>query len=420
MLWVSVSAVHQEGYKYGMYSSAGEYTCGQYAGSLGLEEIDANTFAGWGVDYLKCEFSSLLRECMLGRIISKLTDAFSTQDDNCYNKGQSGTANISYERYDRMSQALNNTGREMWYSMCNWGQDRPFDWAYMISNSYRISGDVFDSFDRVDPRCPCSEKEGMDCPFQGYHCSVMNIINKVPWFIARNQLGSWQDLDMLEIGNGGMSDEEYKVMFTMWAVLKSPLIIGTDISTLDPDAYSIYMNPAIIAINQDPGATTATRIWRYFVSPTDVYGTGEIQMWTGGLSYGDYFVVLLNAANQPMLMNATLADIFNDDGGAKSTEAKSSWDLHDLWANRMPSAVAQGILNKNSTMGVGNATSYIYNATAQSYVEGIAANDTLLMGTRTGSVGPLGTVQALVPRHGVVAYRLRPAESVGKRKRDEL
>jgi len=124
--------------------------------------------------------------------------------DNCYNDGQSGTANISFERYDVMSRALNSTGRQIVYGMCNWGQDRPFDWAYLIANSWRVSGDIYDSFDRVDPRCPCSEMQGYDCQFQGYHCSVMNIINKVVWFIHRSQPGGWNDLDMLEIGNVGV------------------------------------------------------------------------------------------------------------------------------------------------------------------------------------------------------------------------
>lgn len=98
------------------------------------EDIDAQTWASWGVDYLKY--------------------------DNCFNEGQSGTANISYERYAKMSTALNNTGRPILYSMCNWGQDHPWDWAMTIANSYRSTGDVFDTFDRPDVRCPCEVRAG--------------------------------------------------------------------------------------------------------------------------------------------------------------------------------------------------------------------------------------------------------------------
>jgi len=168
-------AIHALGLGFGMYSDAGRYTCAQYAGSYGYEQLDAQTFAGWGVDYLKY--------------------------DNCFNEGESGTANISFTRYNRMSQALNETGRQIVYGMCNWGQDHPWDWAYLIANSWRATGDIYDSFDRPDVRCPCSEEQGIDCAFAGYHCSVMNIINKVVWFIHRSQPGGWNDLDMLEVGN---------------------------------------------------------------------------------------------------------------------------------------------------------------------------------------------------------------------------
>ena len=92
--------LHSMGLGFGMYSSAGTYTCGGYAGSLGYEDIDAKTFASWGVDYLKY--------------------------DNCFNEGQTGTPLITYNRYKKMSDALNATGRPILYSMCNWGEDYPW------------------------------------------------------------------------------------------------------------------------------------------------------------------------------------------------------------------------------------------------------------------------------------------------------
>lgn len=120
--------VHSLGLKFGMYSDAGRYTCGSYEGSLGHEQVDAQTFANWGVDYLKY--------------------------DNCYNQGEAGTQILSRNRYNVMSQALNATGRPILYSLCNWGEDYPWNWGSTISNSWRISGDVYDSFDRPDDRCP--------------------------------------------------------------------------------------------------------------------------------------------------------------------------------------------------------------------------------------------------------------------------
>jgi alpha-galactosidase len=215
---------------------------------------------------------------------------------------------------------------------------------------------------------------------------------------------------------------------TMWAALKSPLIMGTDIRSLSADAYTIYTNPAILALSQDPSGASAQRRWRYYVPAVDANGVGEIQMWAGSLAQGDYVMILLNAANEDMLLNATLADVFLDDGGAISAQARSDWDIYDLWANRMPNATATQILASNSTVGAMgmNATSYLYNATAQSYAQGIARNETLLMGKyvgvwSAGSAGPQSEWSAMVPRHGVMAYRLRPRGSpTTRRKRDEL
>ena len=138
--------LHALGLGFGMYSDAGKYTCGGYAGSLGYETVDANTFASWGVDYLKY--------------------------DNCYNMGGAGNQQISearyvsggtigsgerpanLTRYATMGNALNATGRPILYSLCNWGEDYPWNWGSTIANSWRISGDVWDAWDTVDTRCP--------------------------------------------------------------------------------------------------------------------------------------------------------------------------------------------------------------------------------------------------------------------------
>ena len=163
--------IHALGMKFGMYSSAGIYTCAHYVASLGHETTDAQTFADWGIDYLKY--------------------------DNCYNAGQAGTSLVTYNRYNAMSQALNKTGRPMLYSMCNWGEDKPWDWAQTIANSFRMSGDVYDSFDRPDERCPCSGDEGYQCALPGFHCSAMNIINKMAAIQSKSQNGMFHRILML-------------------------------------------------------------------------------------------------------------------------------------------------------------------------------------------------------------------------------
>jgi len=410
--------LHSMGLGFGMYSSAGTYTCGQYgrsschtdtcirltlmrtAGSLGYEKQDAQTLANWGVDYLKY--------------------------DNCYNEGQSGTPLITYNRYKNMSDALNATGRPILYSMCNWGEDYPWKWAQTMANSWRMSGDIYDSFDRPDERCPCSGDEGYNCALAGFHCSVMNILNKMAAIQSKSQSGAWNDMDMLEVGNGGMTDEESKLHFSMWAMMRSPLIMGTDIRSLDAQSLSIYSNPAVIAINQDPAGNAGIRNWRYLVNATDEYGQGEISLWTNSLANGDYVVALVNAGNAPMMMNATLTDIFFDQssGGSSgpSPLLKQTWDVYDLWATRMNNATANALLHGNvtSNMIIDANSTVRYNATKMSYADGLAANSTALMGSMISSIAPMGTLTANVPRHGVGLFRLRSRGAPSMKRRDEL
>lgn len=469
-------SLHNMSLGFGMYSSAGKLTCAQYAGSLGMEKQDAMTFAGWGVDYLKY--------------------------DNCYNEGQESNSMISYNRYKAMSDALNATGRPIFYSICNWGTDYPWNWAPTIANSWRISGDIYDSFDRPDTRCPCTT---WDCKLPGFHCSVMNILNKVPAFTDKGRVGGWNDLDALEVGNSGMTDDEYKLHMTMWyvaaglhatplssifytnhslfescrALFKSPLILGTDITLLSPSTLSIIANPAILAISQDPAGKAAFRVWEK--SPalvenntysTDLYTAGSTYFFTGQLTggtspslpisplspfpscqppfrplkppnsppTGDFVIAFLNAGPTTQPMSATMNDIFVDQvttgSSAPVPHLSVSWDVHDLWANRMPDNIASAILNGtfNNTSGANtdmlNGTavpvSYFYNSTHSSYEEGLGANNTALLGKKVGVLNPGGEVSASVAGHGVEAYRLRSqtmipsASKMRRRKRDEL
>jgi len=130
-----------------------------------------------------------------------------------------------------MANALNATGRPILYSLCNWGEDYPWNWGSTIANSWRISGDVFDSWDEADARCPwsvvyhlldmdfaniCSDgANAWNCELPGFHCSVTNIMNKASFIVSKAQPGAWNDLDMLEVGNGAMTDVEYVAHFSM-------------------------------------------------------------------------------------------------------------------------------------------------------------------------------------------------------------
>jgi len=228
-----------------------------------------------------------------------------------------------------------------------------------------------------------------------------------------------------EVGNGGMDDDEYVAHFSLWAAIKSPLIMGNDMRTITPSTLSILLNPAVLAISQDPGSRPADRQWRYAVSDKDQYGMGEIQMWSGSLSNGDMSVVLLNAGNTAREMNASLVDIFWSGGpGGTAGQVKQAWDIYDLWANRMDNATAARLIAAaNGTSGEDPTTigvQYRYNATAMGgYAAGLAQGLPVLLGKKVGIIEPYGTFNATVARHGVRLFRLRQVETAG-RKRDEL
>ncbi|MCJ1386891.1 hypothetical protein MMC17_010019 [Xylographa soralifera] len=149
----------------------------------------------------------------------------------------------------------------------------------------------------------------------------------------------------LKVGNGGQTYDEYKTHFCMWAHNASPLVIDSDIRSMTASSLSIYSNPAVIALNQDAAVSAAIRHWRYYVSDVDEYGMDEISMWTRAMNDSDVAVVLVNAGNMSREMNATLAEIFFDNGAARSSEAMMSNDVYDLWAYQMDNTTATNFLS---------------------------------------------------------------------------
>ena len=208
--------LHDISLEFGIYSSAGFFTCaagGTFPASLGMEEVDAQSFASWGVSYLKY--------------------------DNCMeDKGRPDV------RYPFMAQALANTGHDIFYSLCEWGRENPAVWAPKIgANSWRISADISDKWQSIITRAD---------------------INAPLWrYAGTAYYGGFNDPDMLEVGNGGCSDEEYKSHFSLWAIMKSPLILGMDLSLLtrDSPSYKIISNKEVIEVNQDSYGYQARRVY---------------------------------------------------------------------------------------------------------------------------------------------------------------
>jgi alpha-galactosidase len=206
--------VHSKGLKIGIYSSPGPQVCGGYQGSYGHEAEDAKTFAEWGYDYLKYDWCS----------------AFGIY--------QATPADLQ-GAYQKMGDALAKTGRPMIYSLCEYGLGDVWKWgAKAGGNLWRTTFDISDNWDSM-------EKNGF---------SQLDI-TQYP------QAGHWNDPDMLEVGNGGMTGDEYRTHMTLWALLRAPLIAGNDLRQMSDETKSILMNKDVIAIDQDPATKPVEVQW---------------------------------------------------------------------------------------------------------------------------------------------------------------
>ncbi|KAK8068900.1 glycoside hydrolase family 27 protein [Apiospora phragmitis] len=354
--------LHDQGLKFGMYSSAGEITCARFAGPLDHETDDAESFVSWGVDMLKY--------------------------DSCYHMGRIGTPLISFNRFKTMSDALKATGRNILLNLCNWGEDFVHTWGMSIANSWRISGDIYDSFTRPDDLCGCHPNVLSD-PY----CIARGPIARIP--------GGWQDADMLAVGLGGMTDEEYRAHFALWAALKSPLFLGNDIRSMPPSALTIVNNPDILALSQDPHGRSITRVRR----DTENIPRGRA-------------VVFLNAGGADLDMTCSLAELFTAFGpGGAAPHVRSDWAVHDLWAHRMPEATAAAILaaaTADERAALLKKADW-YNATETPYAVGLRNEDPRLFREKIGVVEAGGVLRVSVKSHAARVFRLRRIAKAGEK-----
>jgi alpha-galactosidase len=255
--------VHARGLKFGIYTSAGTKTCNRlgFPGGLDHEQQDANLFASWGVDYLKY--------------------------DNCNNQGRD-----AIERYTRMRDALKATGRPIVYSICEWGQNRPWEWAPGIGHLWRTTGDITDRWG-----------------------SVRGIIQRNMTLARYAGPGHWNDPDMLEVGNGGMTDTEYRTHFSMWSIMAAPLLIGSDLREATPQTLEILLNREVIAVDQD----------RLGVQGTPIKTDNGLYVLVKPLANGDRAVALFNSTARAATIGTTAAEA--------GLPAAPAYRLRDLWAH---------------------------------------------------------------------------------------
>ena len=257
--------VHSKGLKLGIYSSPGPLTCAGYPGSYGYEVQDANTFANWGIDYLKYDW------CSASSVYS-------------------GSEGFRWA-YVKMALALQATGRPIVYSICNYGSDDVQQWGPGVGgNLWRTTNDISDSWESMMANI---EGQATTAQYAGP--------------------GHWNDPDMLEIGNGGMTDDEYRTHMSLWALAAAPLLASNDLRSMPASTESILLNTEVTAIDQDALGMQASPVTN-----------GDLETWIKPLSDGSIAVGVVNLG--PSETQATV-------NAAGLGLAGTPTSARDLWAH---------------------------------------------------------------------------------------
>ena len=262
--------VHARGLKFGIYSDAGDLTCAKQPGSRGREYQDAQQYAAWGADYLKYDWCN--------------ADSLEVR-----------------AAYETMADALRATGRPIVFSVCEWGVHKPWNWAAGVgANLWRTTGDIFDGWSGADGH--------------GDWFGVVEILDRQVGLEAFAGPGHWNDPDMLEVGNGGMSADQYRAHFSLWALLAAPLIAGNDLAAMDAATKSILTNREVIAVDQDALGIQGHRARKL----------GDAEIWVKPLAGGSQAVVLLNRGKTRSSMSVDWETI--------GYPGYLPVDVHDLWS----------------------------------------------------------------------------------------
>jgi alpha-galactosidase len=254
--------VHSKGLLFGIYTDAGTKTCQGRPGTLGHEGQDARTYAAWGVDYVK--------------------------EDWCNAAGLDAPT-----QYRKFRDALRATGRPIVLSICEWGSNQPWEWAPAVGNLWRTTDDISDSWG-----------------------SMLGNLDQSAQHAAVAGPGHWNDPDMLEVGNGGMTDAEYRAHMSLWALEAAPLIAGNDLRSMSDSTRAILTNPEVIAVDQDSLGAQGYLVW------TD---GPSLQVWARKLSGGARAVALLNRADTAARITAWFSRT-----GIRADSAR----VRDLWLHQ--------------------------------------------------------------------------------------
>ncbi len=271
--------VHSKGLKLGIYSCAGDMTCGKRFGGFGFEEIDAKTYSEWGIDLLKYDY--------------------------CY---APWSAKAAKERYTKMGTDLKKSGRSIVYSVCEWGLRKPWNWAQQAGGNYwRTTPDIFDVWDHGSV----------------WQYSFMHILKKQKGLEKYAGPGHWNDPDMLTVGNygtgkatsaggkfSGMTETEYQTEMSLWCLLNAPLLSSCDLRKMNETTLKILTNPEVIAINQDVLGEQAKL----------VYKKGGVWIYVKNLEGGKKAVGILNTSGKEKTFEPT----------TKTLNLEGFWNAKDV------------------------------------------------------------------------------------------
>jgi alpha-galactosidase len=264
--------IHAKGLKFGIYSCAGTKTCQGRPGGRGHEYQDARTYTGWDVDYLKYDW--------------------------CYTAKQNAPAS-----YTTMSEALKAAGRPVVFSLCEWGTSKPWKWAANVGHLWRTTGDIVDRWD-----------------------AMMDIFDKQKELARYAGPGHWNDPDMLEVGNGGMTNEEYRTHFSLWCMLAAPLMAGNDLQSMSKETLDILTNREIIAIDQDPLGKQAFCM----------HDTGDYEIWIKPLANDEKAACLLNRSDETKTVEVNAPSLLkaNDNYWTSDDYRLNDYTIRDVWAHK--------------------------------------------------------------------------------------
>ncbi len=274
--------IHSKGLKFGIYSCAGATTCAGKPASRGHEYQDALQYAKWGVDYLKYDW--------------------------CDTEGLNAEG-----AYTTMRDALYAAGRPIVFSLCEWGDNQPWEWGEKVGHLWRTTGDIYDCFD-------CEVNHGTWSSW-----GVMRILDMQDGLRKYAGPDHWNDPDMMEVGNGGMTTTEDRAHFSMWCMLAAPLIAGNDIRDMSPETTEILTNADAIAVNQD---ALGVQGLRFAVADS-------IETWFKPLENGDWAMCILNRSSEETKFEFDWSTkVYDELSDRDLNAAGGAYELFDIWTKK--------------------------------------------------------------------------------------